>query len=71
MEERFLEIAAAVLRVKRENLNMDVRRDELESWDSLAHIALIAELEEEIGVEIPIEDVPNIKALKDFKKYLE
>lgn len=70
MEEKFLDIAASVLRVKRENLNMDIRRDELETWDSLAHIALIAELEEELGVEIPIEEVPNITALKDFKKYL-
>ena len=69
MEDKFLEIVENVLRVKKEKLNMDMTRKDLETWDSLAHIALIAELEEELGVEIPIEEVPNIKALKDFKKY--
>lgn len=69
MEDKFLDIVASVLRVKREDLNMNLKREDLKSWDSLAHIALVAELEEEIGIEIPIEEVPNIKGLNDFKKY--
>jgi acyl carrier protein len=29
------------------------------------------EIEEEYDVEIPIEEIPNIKSLKDFYKYIE
>lgn len=69
MEDKFLNIVSNILRIKKEDLNMNFKKEDIESWDSLAHIALIAELEEELGIEVPIEDVPNIKRLKDFEKY--
>lgn len=69
MEDKFLDIVANVFRIKREELNMNLQKDDIETWDSLAHIALVAELEEELGIEVPIEDVPNIKKLKDFERY--
>ena len=69
MENKFLDIVASILRVNREEINMDLKKDDLQSWDSLAHIALVAELEEELNIEIPIEDVPNINSLCDFQKY--
>jgi acyl carrier protein len=69
MEDKFLDIVANVFRIKKEELNMNLQKDDIETWDSLAHIALVAELEEELGIEVPIEDVPNIKKLKDFERY--
>lgn len=71
MEDKFLEIVAGVLRVNKEDLNMGLKKEDLPSWDSLAHIALVAELEEELDLEIPIEEVPDIKGLSDFKKYFK
>jgi len=70
MEEKFFDIVADILRVNRGVLNMNLGKDDLPSWDSLAHIALVAELEEELNFDIPIEEVPNIKKLSDFKKYV-
>ena len=43
----------------------------IEKWDSLMHMRMVMEIEEEYDVEIPIEEIPNIKTLKDFYKYIE
>ena len=40
-------------------------------WDSLMHMRLVMEVEEEYDVEIPIDEVPEIKTLKDFYRYIE
>ena len=60
---------ANILKINRDEINMELKKDDLPSWDSLAHIALVAELEEELNIEIPIEEVPYINCLNDFKKY--
>ena len=39
-------------------------------WDSLMHMRLVMEIEEEYGVEIPIERIPDIKTLKDFYEFI-
>ena len=44
---------------------------ECEKWDSAAHLILMSEIEEQFGVEIPIEKVGSIKCLHDFLNFLE
>ena len=44
---------------------------EFKKWDSLMHMRLVMEIEEEYDVEIPIEEVPTIKTLNDFYKYTQ
>lgn len=70
MESKFFKVVADVFEINKEQLNWDLKRDQISEWDSLAHIVLISELEEEFNLSIPIEEVPEIKTLWDFKKYL-
>ena len=46
-------------------------RKEIAEWDSLAHLQLVAEVEEKFKIEIPFEEVQNITSLTDFLKYAE
>lgn len=69
MEKKLLELAKEILKV--ENVDLYKNISEIEEWDSLAHVRLIASIEEEFGVEIPIEEAVNINCLADFLKYLE
>ena len=41
-----------------------LRRFASDSWDSLAHMSLIVEIEEQFGVQLSVEDVTQIK---DFR----
>ena len=70
MEEKIIEIAASIFEMDPRKLTIENSRDEIEKWDSLAHVMLIAEIEEQFGVSIPFEETGNIHQLKDFLRYV-
>ena len=69
MEDKIIEIAASIFGMDPRKLSIESSRDETEKWDSLAHVMLIAEIEEQFGVSIPFEETGNIHQLKDFLRY--
>lgn len=69
--EDFINFIARVMEVDRSELNEDTAYGQHEKWDSLMHMQIVMEVEEEYNTEIPIDEVPNIKTLKDFYKYIK
>ena len=69
--EKFLEFVAGVMQVDPSELSGETRFKEFKKWDSLMHMRLVMEIEEEYDVEIPIEEVPTINTLNDFYKYTQ
>ncbi len=69
--QEFIQFIAGVMEVDPDLLTEDTAYGSLEKWDSLMHMRMVMEIEEEYDVEIPIEDIPNIKTLKDFYRYIE
>ena len=67
--QEFLKFVASVMQVDESELSGETRYKEFKKWDSLMHMRLVMEIEEEYDVEIPIEEVPNIKTLQDFYQY--
>lgn len=67
----FIVFIAGVMEVDPSELNEDVAYGTIEQWDSLMHLRMVMEIEEKYGVEIPIDEIPTIKTLKDFYKYIE
>ena len=67
----FIEFIAGVMNVDSSELNENTSYGTIDKWDSLMHMRLVMAIEEEYDVEIPIEDIPNIKSLKDFYNYIE
>lgn len=67
----FINFVAGVMEVDPSELSEDTAYGQFEKWDSLMHMRLVMEIEEEYDVEIPIDEVPNIKTLKDFYKYVK
>lgn len=63
-------IVAEVLQLRRDEVGPDLQRDDVANWDSLGHLRIIAELEEQLQISIPIEDFGNIQRVRDFEKYL-
>ena len=64
-------IVADVLQLSHEDVGPDLQRTDVANWDSLSHLRIIAELEEQLQVSIPIEDFGQIQAVRDFEKYLQ
>ena len=67
----FIKFIAGVMEVEPSELTEDTAYGTIEKWDSLMHMRMVMEIEDEYGVEIPIEAIPNIKSLKDFYKYIK
>ena len=66
----FITLIAEVMGVDSRTLSLDTAYGE-EPWDSLMHMRLVMEVEEEYDVEIPIDEVPDIKTIKDLYRYTQ
>lgn len=67
---KFLEFVAEIFEVNVEKLSDDTTYKSIPQWTSLMHLRLVAEIEIHYGVEIPIDEVPDIKTLADFYNYI-
>ena len=68
--QELIDFIAGVMEVDPSTINEDTAYGQCEKWDSLMHMRLVMEIEEEYDVEIPIDEVPNIKTIKDFYQYI-
>ena len=69
--DRLIAIVAGALRVPASTLTLDTGPYDLQAWDSLAQINVVSEIEAEFGVSIPIEQVAEIRHIRDFLGYIE
>ena len=58
------QIMADVFEKSVEQISLDSTQDDIDSWDSLRHLNLIVALEEEFGIELPIEEIGNLISFK-------
>ena len=66
----FIKFVASLFGVDYKSLKPDTSYGSLERWDSIMHLRLVMEIEENYEIEIPIDDVPNLKTISDFYKYI-
>ena len=66
----FINFIAGVMDVDPTELTEDTGYGTIDKQDSLMHMRMVMEIEEEYDVEIPIEEIPNIKTIKDFYHYI-
>ena len=58
------QIMADVFEKFEEQISIDSTQDDIDSWDSIKHLNLIVALEEEFGIELPIEEIGNLISFK-------
>ena len=54
-----------------QELNEGVTISDIKEWDSLAHITLIASIEDEFAIKIPAEKIPTLKSVKEMIKVIK
>ncbi len=64
LDSKILDVMSYVFEVPVSELNEESSQDTIESWDSVKHLNLIVALEEEFGIEIPIEEVGHLISFK-------
>lgn len=69
-EKEFLSFVAGILDVPIESISLDTAYESIPEWDSVMQLRLTLEIGTEYDVEIPVDEIAEIKTLGTFYKYL-
>ena len=71
--KKYSEIFKTALNIGDDKLNENIKYNEIEEWDSIGHMTLIAALEEEFKISIETDDIIEFSSFKKgmsiLKKY--
>lgn len=71
MKEKIICLIENALNVPEGTITEDTMIADVEEWDSLAHVMIIGELEEKLGVSIPLEDAIELTGMRELLELAE
>lgn len=69
MQEKILALIEESLEMEQGSLKPDAMIEDIPEWDSLKFLMIISDLEDTLGVVIPIDEAVDIKSVADILKY--
>lgn len=66
LKDQILSLITEILQVPEGTVTGDTRMEDLEQWDSLAHVMLIGELEDRLHVSIPLDEAVEITSVREI-----
>lgn len=66
MKEAIIALIEEILKVESGTICEDTKMEDVEEWDSLAHVMIIGELEERLGISIPLDEAVDIVSVKEL-----
>lgn len=66
MKEKIIALIEEVLKVPAGTITEETMMEDVEQWDSLAHVMIIGELEEQLGVVIPLDEAVELTGMKEL-----
>lgn len=71
METKFINLLKEALEIDERSLSMSDKFKEFEEWDSLSQLTLIAELDDQFGVVIRMDDFKEINTLQELFDWIQ
>ena len=69
-ENEFLTFVAGILDVPVDKISLETTYESIPEWDSVMQLRLTLEIGTEFNVEIPVDEIADIKTLGGFYSYL-
>lgn len=66
MQEKILKLIEEILQVPAGTITADTKIEDVEEWDSLAHVMIIGALEEQLGISIPLDEAVEIASVAEL-----
>ena len=67
-------VVSSILRRENISLSLDMTAHDVEGWDSLNHVQILFTLEQELGIQFPINEIQDLNNIGDLvelmKKYM-
>jgi acyl carrier protein len=70
MNKILVESVSSILKIEPETVTMETCQENTPSWDSLAHLRLILEIEQNIGIRFLSKDIPNLTSVRSLSEAL-
>jgi len=70
MNAKLNEIITSTLHIPVDQVTDELTMTDVESWDSLQHMNLIASLEQVFGVELTFEEIVSMQSVGEIKRVL-
>lgn len=68
---KFRECILKALKLRSEEYRSDLRIGDIEEWDSVAHLDLMSEIEQEFGVRFDLDEITTLTSLPELLNRLE
>ncbi len=69
-ENKINDILKRVLRVSTEDLKKDLGINDVENWDSLTHMTLIVDIENELNIELTGDEIAEMTSFSKIREIL-
>ena len=66
MREKIISSIESTLNLEPRLINEDTKIEDVEGWDSLAHVLIIGELESSLGISIPLDEAIEITSVGEL-----
>ena len=66
MKEKVIALIEEILKVAPGTITEETKIEDVEQWDSLAHVMIIGELESKLGISIPLDEAIEITTMKEL-----
>jgi acyl carrier protein len=70
LNKKLVEVIVSTLNIPQDVITDQLAMTDVESWDSLKHMDLIASLEQAYGVEFTFEEIVSMKSVAEIKRVL-
>ena len=69
--EKYNQAFKAAFDIDEEIIGADLKYESIQEWDSIGHMALIAELEDAFGISMEMDDIIDFSSYEKGKEILE
>ncbi len=71
MNQKLLQTISTILNVDASRITPELSQENTPQWDSLAHLRLILELEQNFGVRFRSQDIPEMTSVSAIERVLQ
>ncbi len=71
MDEKLLKILGSVFELKEFQISLELKKDDIDSWDSLKQMDLVVSIEEGYGIVLEMEEIVKMKSVQTIVDVLK
>jgi acyl carrier protein len=68
MNKVLVEAISSILKIRPDAVTLETNQENTPAWDSLAHLRLVLEIEQNLGIRFPSQNIPQMTSVADLNE---